>query len=99
MNKGLRSSFLPLFFVVKERDGVAASKNWKTEVFPSPPEWNEYIPKKNRHSESVPRDLHWREMDGCNGSSALERGIRGGKFFFVKSVQHPVFPSGRPPQY
>ncbi len=39
--------------VCRERkDGVAASKNWK--VKPSSPQvWNGYIPKKNRHSESV----------------------------------------------
>ena len=36
-------------------DGVAASKNWKTCAFRVPPKWDEYIPKKNRHSESVPR--------------------------------------------
>ena len=36
-------------------DGVAASKNWKTKVLRAPMDWNEYIPKKNRHSEGVPR--------------------------------------------
>ena len=29
-------------------------------AFRVPPKWDEYIPKKNRHSESVPRCLcHW----------------------------------------
>ncbi len=58
INVGAEHEFLSFtfaFFFGKERDGVSASKNWKTKVFRSPPEWNEYIPKKNRHSESVPR--------------------------------------------
>ena len=54
-----------------------------------PPEWSEYIPKKNRHSESVPRSLScW----GVWGGMKMDRES-------IKSVQHPVFPSGRPPQY
>ena len=32
--------------------GLQKLEDW---VFRSPPEWNEYIPKKNRHSENVPK--------------------------------------------
>ena len=49
------SQLFPNFFFCKGMDGVAASKNWKTCAFRVPPKWDEYIPKKNRHSESVPR--------------------------------------------
>ena len=50
---GIRGRNPSLFRGLYKGDGVSASKNWKTDVFPFPPEWNEYIPKKNRHSESV----------------------------------------------
>ena len=54
----------------RKRDGVSASKNWKTMVFLIPPEWNEYIPKKNRHSESVRPGGHRRYLKGvCGGTS------------------------------
>ena len=78
------------------KDGVAASKNWTTRVVPSPPKWNEYIPKKNRHSESVPRDHVYGWLQPMHGTSE-----RNGSLVHegIKSVQHPVFPSGHPPQY
>ena len=48
----------------RKEDGEIASKNWKNEAFQCPPRWNEYIPKKNRHSESV---LGWQGFEPTEG--------------------------------
>jgi hypothetical protein len=75
-------------------DGVSASKNWKTCVLRIPPKWNEYIPKKNRHSESVPKggwSVQWGERHGrtaltvgpkqnpFSGKMAVDGGEREGR--------------------
>ena len=49
---------------------------------PCPPEWNEYIPKKNRHSESVPRLLDYKLMAGIGFAKALGGGQKNFWIFF-----------------
>ena len=80
----------------------------RIESLRCPPKWNEYIPKKNRHSESVREhycvvqiqpSVHRRLLR--RSSPRLPCAYREIKIKKKKhkSVQHPVFPSGRPPQY
>ena len=52
-------------------DGVAASKNWKTKVLRAPMDWNEYIPKKNRHSENVPRSRRVRPLGAVSETEVV----------------------------
>ena len=49
---------------------------------PCPPEWNEYIPKKNRHSESVPRCPGYKQLTVIWSAKALG----GQKNFFGKNL-------------
>ena len=49
---------------------------------PCPPGWNEYIPKKNRHSESVPRHQGYEPKAGLGSAKALGGDFTKKKFFF-----------------
>ena len=83
------------------------------DAFASDAKSDKYLrAKKNRHSESVPRIPHQKALGPVilnTSAGALNRtrgpvrsiGRKGGKGQKrkAKSVQHPVFPSGRPPQY
>jgi len=58
------------FFVGSwERMAPGASKNCKAaRALRIPPKWNEYIPKKNRHSESVPKACYRAELEVGTGA-------------------------------
>ena len=66
-----------------------ASKNWEIRKPPGcPPEWNEYIPKKNRHSESVPRGGDGEGLGLAGGGDVgAGRGV-GGMWGRGESVQN-----------
>ena len=51
------------FEVILEGMALPPPKIGRRVVFRGPPEWNEYIPKKNRHSESV-SDKWWGKRMG-----------------------------------
>ena len=64
------------------RDGVAASKNWKTKSSLSTGVERVYT-KKNRHSESVPRCPGYKQLTMIRSAKALGGGK---KFFFGKNL-------------
>jgi hypothetical protein len=72
----------------------------KLKGLPCPPKWNEYIPKKIDTQKVYTTCVPTHDKSLYKGSRAEARDKRdskvGGR---KKSVQHPVFPSGRPPQY
>ena len=77
----LRLSRLSFFsYWRNEKDGKSASKNWKTRVFLAHRSGTSIYRKKNRHSESVPRNRLLPNMEGEFPTKALWRGV--GKIFF-----------------
>ena len=68
-----------------------------TRPFCNPPGWNEYIPKKI-DTQKVYRSNPAQPKMGPATKTKPAAGSMQGEGD-PKSVQHPVFPSGRPPQY